>query len=313
MTNEELYTIDNTPFRVKLDEPEPLPHGNRLREWNALKLNIDRQKTIGDIQYDDSILVEDLSHGSNEKVWAVCIQCGKGRLVIYKAYYHLCRSCSLSGKKHPMFGRTGEKSPLFGKHHSEEFRKKVSKATSGKKNGMFGKKHAEETRIKMSCTKQGITAEEFDGFISFGKYCSRFNESLKERIREKYNRTCVLCPTTEQEHVDKWGEKLPVHHIDYNKQCGCDGNECRLVPLCKKCHGKTNSRRAYWEQVIMMKVLEMFPDINFDSPQTTLEDFCTTQSEHHNKISNLVKSIVEQCVTYPPDPSTTKQSSLLNF
>jgi hypothetical protein len=61
-----------------------------------------------------------------------------------------------SGKKNPMFGRTGENSPWFGKHlpekhkhkisvaltgkhPTEETRQKLSVATSGEKNPMFGK------------------------------------------------------------------------------------------------------------------------------------------------------------------------------
>ena len=34
--------------------------------------------------------------------------------------------------------------------------------------------------------------------------------------------------------------------------CGCDGTECRLVPLCKSCHSKTTSGdREMWEELIM--------------------------------------------------------------
>lgn len=256
----EQYNIDNTPFRVKIFEPEKCTIS--LLKWYDLKLNIDREKTAWD-EDGNGVFPEDLRPKSHNKVYAVCIQCGKGRWVKYNAYYHLCKSCS-----------------IIGRHHSEESRKKMSESTSGEKHPMFGKHHSEKTRIIMSCAIQEIPVEEFNGFLTsgfFGKYCSKFNETIKERIREKYNRTCILCPTTEQEHVDKWGEKLPVHHIDYNKHCGCDGNECRLVPLCKECHGKTGSRRAYWEQVIMVKILEIFPDINFDNPQTTLEDFYPTE------------------------------------
>lgn len=289
----EQYTIDNTPFRVKVFEPAPGPSGDRLRKYNALKLNIDRQKTIGDIEYDDSILVEYLSHGSDDKVWAVCTQCGKGRWTIYRQYRHLCNSCSQigthhseearnkmsvakSGENHPMFGRTGENHPMFGKHHSEE------------------------SRIKTSCSMQEIPVEHFNGFLSdgaFGKYCSKFNEALKERIREKYSRKCLLCQLTEKENIKKYGCKLPVHHVDYNKQCGCDGNECRLVPLCSKCHPKTNGNRSRWEQVIMTKIVELFPDINFDSHQTSLEDFYIITDEPHAPLQVRALPIIHNTQT----------------
>jgi hypothetical protein len=295
-TNEEQYTIDTTPFRVKVDEPAPGPSGDRLRKYNALKLNIDTYKTMWGSEYDDgAVQVETLLSQSNKKVWAVCIQCGKGRWVQYWAYCHLCNTCSHSGDR-----------------CSEETRKKMSAAKSGENNHMFGKHHSEESRIKTSCTMQEITSEEFSGF--YGKYCPKFNEGLKERIREKYGRKCLLCPTTEEENIAKNDRKLSIHHVDYNKQCGCDGNECRLVPLCDSCHSKTNKGRSRWEQVIMLKIVELFPDINFDSPQTSLEYFYTTEkSEHEFKISKLVKSIVKSCVTYPPDPHSMGQSSLFDF
>ena len=59
-------------------------------------------------------------------------------------------SMSHSGEKNPMFGKRGEKHPMFGKHHSEEARKKISLSHSGENNPMFGKHHSEETRKKLS-------------------------------------------------------------------------------------------------------------------------------------------------------------------
>ena len=295
--NEEQYTIDTTPHRVKIDEPAPGPSGDRLRKWNALDLNIDRHKTMWDGEYDDGVQVEYLSPQSNERVWAVCIQCGKYRQVTYQKYRHLCPSCS-----------------KIGKMRSPETRKKMSDAQYGENNHMYGKHRSKESRTKQSCTIRGITPEEFTGFVKYGKYCSKFNEALKERIREKYGRKCLLCPTTEEENIKETGNKLSIHHVDYNKQCGCDGNECRLVPLCNKCHPKTNGNRSRWEQLIMTKIVELFPDINFDNPQTSLSYFYITEkSEHDIKISNLVKSIVKSCVSYPQDTHSMGQSSLFAF
>ena len=291
---DELYTIDTTPFRVKVFEPAPGPSGDRLRKYNTLKLNIDRYKTMWSSEYDDgAVQVEYLSPKSHKKVWAVCIQCGEGRWTRYQHYRHLCHQCKMK---------------------SEKTRKKMSDAHSGEKSYMFGKHKSEKTRIKQSCTIQGITPEEFPGFVRYGKYCSKFNEALKERIREKYGRKCLLCPTTEEKNFKETGKKLSIHHVDYNKKCGCDGNECRLVPLCSKCHPKTNGNRSRWEQLIMQKIVELFPDINFDNPQTSLADFYTTEkSEHQNKISNLVKSIVNQCVTYPPKPHLPHQPTIFDY
>lgn len=85
------------------------------------------------------------------------------------------------GEKSCWFGKTGEKHPRFGKHHTVETRKKMSEAHMGEKNPMFGKPstkgmqdkhhtnearqkisaigmgkhHTEETRKKMSATRTG--------------------------------------------------------------------------------------------------------------------------------------------------------------
>ena len=299
----------------------------KLDIWLKKGMSIDRQKTFDEKHY----WVEDLSPGSHKKVWAVCKQCGNGRWVMYARCCDLCKSCArrvenLSEETRKKMSEShadfsGEKHPLFGKHHSEETRKKMSESHSGEKNHNFEKHRSEETRIKSSCTQRGISVEEFDGFTGYGKYCPKFNNDLKERIRDKYERKCLMCGMTEEENMRMYGRKLSIHHVDYNKQCGCDGNECRLVPLCDSCHSKTNGgKRGYWEKIIMSKILEIFPDINFDSPQTTLEDFYTTSQEmqHRVKISNLVKSIIRQCVNYPPISHSSnlhlsRQRSLLDF
>jgi group I intron endonuclease len=76
----------------------------------------------------------------------------------------------LSGKNNPMFGKKGELSPFYGKHHtkeaklkiseankgnvvSEETRKKISDSLKGKMSGednpFYGKQHSEETKDKL--------------------------------------------------------------------------------------------------------------------------------------------------------------------
>jgi hypothetical protein len=88
--------------------------------------------------------------------------------------------------------------------------------------------------------RKGSKNNNWRGGLSFGKYCYKFNEELKEYIRVKFNRKCYICGTEEN------GYKLSIHHVDYNKLQGCKGQQWVLIPLCRKCHSKTNGNRWYW-------------------------------------------------------------------
>ncbi|MCK4348795.1 MAG: hypothetical protein KAW47_09285 [Thermoplasmatales archaeon] len=98
----------------------------------------------------------------------------------------------------------------------------------------------------------GKNSPQWKGGLSFEPYCIKFDFAFKEYIRDKFGRICFLCPKTEEEN----GKRLSVHHVNYNKDCGCDGDEtCQFVPLCIGCNAKVNSNRKMWEKKIkdMMK------------------------------------------------------------
>lgn len=77
------------------------------------------------------------------------------------------------------------------------------------------------------------------GGKSFEPYCQKFNEYLKEEIRDAFGRKCFLCGVSEN------GRKLSVHHINFDKQAGCYGKKWNLIPLCTSCHTKTTNNRHY--------------------------------------------------------------------
>jgi len=76
------------------------------------------------------------------------------------------------------------------------------------------------------------------------RYCKKFNLDLKERVRTFFNNKCVMCGASEIEN----GKTLSVHHVNYDKKAGCNGNKLSFVPLCKSCHSKVHSNRDYWKK-----------------------------------------------------------------
>lgn len=109
---------------------------------------------------------------------------------------------------------------------------------------------------------------------SFGKYCEKFNNNLKERVRAFFNYTCPLCNKTQDENK----EKLSVHHVYTEKMACCESeinemDELRnklpkhivklgdpvfsneeiarirmMVPLCRECHSKIHSNTEYEQE-----------------------------------------------------------------
>ena len=185
----------------------------------------------------------ELSKGSGKKVIAICQKCGENREVIFQQYRDLCRSCAAKNKP-IMSEKTKKKISKIhkGKKVTKETCKKLSDAHKGKISGMRGKKHTLETKIIISCGKQYIDRDKWGGFAKESPYCEKFNELCKESNREKYNRRCFICNKPESENITSTGKlrKLSVHHVDMNKQQGCN-SDWKLVPLCQLCHLKCHN------------------------------------------------------------------------
>lgn len=69
------------------------------------------------------------------------------------------------------------------------------------------------------------------------KYCNKFNDECREHNRDKYDRECFICGKDESDN----SRRLSVHHVDMNKDQGCDGEKWKLVPLCQSCHSRAHS------------------------------------------------------------------------
>lgn len=160
------------------------------------------------------------------------------------------------GKNNPMYDKTGNKSPLFGRHHLIETILKISERLSGENNPNYGKhfsdehkekigkanlgkKRTEEAIEKMRAVPHpfGENSKNWKGGISFESYPSEFNDALKQQIRERDDFTCQLHWKENDER------KLNVHHIDYDKE---NNNPWNLISLCRNCHSKTGANRDSW-------------------------------------------------------------------
>ena len=120
-----------------------------------------------------------------------------------------------------------------------------------------------EFRQKVSARNQNISLGEWESYVSFGPYCSKFNFRLKEYIRNLYGRRCIICGKSAFQ--DK--RRLCIDHVDENKMQGCNNWEWRLALLCRSCHGKMSIKQNHlllWLLLINNKKEE----INLEMTQT---------------------------------------------
>ena len=120
--------------------------------------------------------------------------------------------------------------------------------------------HRKEVREKNSESKKRLIKEgrwhppimkgerhpNWKGGKSFEPYGIEFNKQLKLFIRQKDIFTCQLCGLKED------GQKLDVHHIDYNKRNNKLDN---LISLCRSCHIKIEWNRENWIKYFQNKVI----------------------------------------------------------
>jgi hypothetical protein len=203
---------------------------------------------------------KDLPEGSNKTVLVSCESCGKIRKNRFAYQHRLCRSCSKTGIRNQNYGKTGEANSNWRGGKVKRICKTCKNIFHVDRNqvargwGDFcspscaktGSTASDATKALMSAAHKGEKHWNWQGGLSYGKYCRRFNRHYKRKIRERFDNKCFLCGKTEEENC----KTLSVHHVDYNKDCDCDNTKCVCVPLCISCHAKTNKDRDYWENKI---------------------------------------------------------------
>jgi hypothetical protein len=151
------------------------------------------------------------------------------------------RSCGCLRNELSLARVSGEKCPL------------ARPDVVAKRTGDLSPSKRPEARKKMS-ERLGEKSPNWQGGISFGKYCPKWTKELRERIRAFFNYECIICGKTTKEN----GRALSCHHVEYNKQACCDGQIIYFVVLCMNCHMKTNFNREYWKNVLHRIIDEIY-------------------------------------------------------
>lgn len=147
-----------------------------------------------------------------EKVKKVCIQCND-TFYVKPSHAHLRKSCSKKCYSLWMsVHNTGENNPNYGKSI-----------------GALDKN------------------PNWKGGLSFLSYPPVFNKKLKQEIKDRDGYNCKLCYKSEEQQKIETNQRLPIHHIDYNKQ-NCD--PLNLTVLCVSCNSKVNFKREYYTQLL---------------------------------------------------------------
>lgn len=79
------------------------------------------------------------------------------------------------GKDNPMFGKglSGELNGMYGKHHTEETKQKLSEMNRGENNHFYGQHHTKETKKRLSESHKGL------------KYGKQSEEHIRKRVEAR--------------------------------------------------------------------------------------------------------------------------------
>lgn len=128
-------------------------------------------------------------------------ECGCGEFA--KPGNRFIKGHHANGECNPMYGARGEKSPVWGRKHTEKEKNIISVANSGENNHNFGKSVPEETRQKISITMKNGSV--FHHYIYDHEHPELYTTKLK---RTKHN----------QLHGWMRKSKTSIPHINVTKE-----------------------------------------------------------------------------------------------
>lgn len=162
------------------------------------------------------------------------------------------------GRKHP---RLGHKNSDEQKRKSRMTRLLRNTMPIGSKNPMWGKHHTEKTRRKISTILKlhKVSVMERNpnwlGGLTFLPYPKEFNRYFKMAIAERDDNVCFECGMNQKQSKQEFGQRLHVHHIDYDKDNTTEFNCCLL---CCRCNITANYNRDYWTKKIRTKMEKIY-------------------------------------------------------
>ena len=102
---------------------------------------------------------------------------------------------------------------------------------------------------KLLFVKRGPHSHNWRGGKKNSKYCHKFDNSLRERVRAWWGYQCAICGKTQEENK----YRLDVHHVNYDKMVCCNDKPRHFAPLCAACHSKSggsDENRQNWETML---------------------------------------------------------------
>ena len=100
-------------------------------------------------------------------------------------YRHTDEAKEKMSINHP--DQTGERGPMYGKHHTKEAKKKMSKF--GEKNPMYGKHHTEEAKNKNSINQPDHTGKNNPMYGKIGELSPNYGKPRSEETKLKISLT----------------------------------------------------------------------------------------------------------------------------